>query len=894
MELRSSEALSAFLDGFKVQGKQGRFTHISPDPCARFLIPDEDLDELREMYNKHVEAGGRICLQEMPEEFGPWLIDADMKMKSKGRKYTEEHLLFIMRLALKLLMSKLNRRKRRKVLGAVALEKSGPRLENAKDGSTFYKDGFHIHILCSLNKRSRAWLTRALAKKLDSSKELAELWERVGKPASDVIDSNIETKAWHMHGSSKAMDMEPYLATFFMDADGVLKESKEELLGEDVDLTKALSIREHEADGIGLRETELEKMVRFMPERKKTKPPTNRTDVEVTADIALIRKANFLGMLDDKMADDYDDWMRIGWILYNICQGSQIGLDMWIEFSQRSEKFVDGVCEYEWDRMVAKGMTIGSLMYFAQKCSPEKYEQWKRTSIEGLQNTLLKNKKVDTCQIASILFLLYKNKFVCANLIKDVWYRFDNHVWRKIPAGLDLRTILNEEIYKQFRDLQDKYNREAFAEETNPHAKTLRDRCEAIMLALHTPKCQRDIIFHAQTMFYDKNFMKKIDMNLKVFAVQNGVLDLETLKFRDGAPEDFCSLAAGCDYNPNLGWDDQNVMAVQELLGKVHVDPELRDCYLQSYACCLEGGNVNKVCMVHNGDDGSNAKTTMANFMADVFGDYAQPLNAEVLVAQRGRNGSSGPKPELVRLRGVRLAQTPELGKNEPINLGMFKTLTSVDMMFLRNLFDGDGENIRPTHTLHVQLNELPPVHHSDQAFWDRVMVLPYESFFVQRKHAKLYKVSKSTKRQYAMKRFKADETLSSKMEHMVPAMLWILFERYKTYKIDGFVVPDKVRVASEKYRAENDMYQQFFSDTIDAGEDTDFVPCTELYKCFKAWKEEKGASKMNISSVVFSKEMSNKKFMGLRQKKKMTEGWYGFRIRTDDEENGKDETTSE
>ena len=58
-------------------------------------------------------------------------------------------------------------------------------------------------------------------------------------------------------------------------------------------------------------------------------------------------------MISDDRAADYSDWMTIGWTLFNISDGTQEGLNLWLEFSKRcTDKFDEAGCRYEWSKMV--------------------------------------------------------------------------------------------------------------------------------------------------------------------------------------------------------------------------------------------------------------------------------------------------------------------------------------------------------------------------------------------------------------------------------------------------------------------------------------------------------------------------------------------------------------
>lgn len=58
---------------------------------------------------------------------------------------------------------------------------------------------------------------------------------------------------------------------------------------------------------------------------------------------ALQVSQQLLPMLNSSRATDRDDWMTVGWVLYNIGKGSEEALNQWLKFSEQcEEKYVGG------------------------------------------------------------------------------------------------------------------------------------------------------------------------------------------------------------------------------------------------------------------------------------------------------------------------------------------------------------------------------------------------------------------------------------------------------------------------------------------------------------------------------------------------------------------------
>ena len=124
--------------------------------------------------------------------------------------------------------------------------------------------------------------------------------------------------------------------------------------------------------------------------------------------------------------------MHIGWALYNISNGSENGLALWLNFSSKcSEKFKESDCISIWDKMQRNDppLTIGTLAYFAREDNPVAYskiidsytDEYIKQSLDGSHNDLAK-----ACRER------YGTEFVCASISQNIWYQYSNHRWKKI------------------------------------------------------------------------------------------------------------------------------------------------------------------------------------------------------------------------------------------------------------------------------------------------------------------------------------------------------------------------------------------------------------------------------------------------------------------------------
>ncbi len=78
----------------------------------------------------------------------------------------------------------------------------------------------------------------------------------------------------------------------------------------------------------------------------------------------ILKAKSALNKLPIWMCDSYQNWIEIGMSLYKL---GQDGLDLWIEWSKKSQKYSDGECENKWETFSPSEITIGSLFYYSNK-----------------------------------------------------------------------------------------------------------------------------------------------------------------------------------------------------------------------------------------------------------------------------------------------------------------------------------------------------------------------------------------------------------------------------------------------------------------------------------------------------------------------------------------------
>jgi hypothetical protein len=64
------------------------------------------------------------------------------------------------------------------------------------------------------------------------------------------------------------------------------------------------------------------------------------------------------------MCDNYQEWIEIGLSLYDL---GEDGLKLWIDWSKKSDRYQEGICEEKWDTFKPDEISLGSLFYYSKE-----------------------------------------------------------------------------------------------------------------------------------------------------------------------------------------------------------------------------------------------------------------------------------------------------------------------------------------------------------------------------------------------------------------------------------------------------------------------------------------------------------------------------------------------
>lgn len=822
-------------------------THVSLiQPKGKYSFNRQGLEEFWDVYNNLIceEKEIIVGVAEKPQGYLPVLADIDIKIREidgndlGDQIYSDNHVMSVIEIYQSVLKSIVEECTDEHLM-CVLLEK--PMYRITKNNITYSKNGFHLHFpnLFISKVDQEVHLIPRVQEIIKEHK----VFEDLGfEDSGELVDKACCRVPWLLYGSRKSEEMLPYKITKIFNSECVeltlekafqayhLYDVREQLIDikDNVELyiPRILSILPYN------RPTKELKHGLVSPLKEKIKQKDQKKCIKVSVTEALKISGKLLPMLSIYRSQDRNEWITIGWLLYNIGDGCQEALDQWLDFSAKDEEQYDEEsCIYEWERMNKKDLTLGSLRYFASVDNPEMYTEFKKEqaahhiqeSINGSHN-----------DIAQLLFTEYGHEFVCASVTNRVWFQYINHKWEQIEEGIFLRKKISSEIVNKYHELGKKIYEQKANIEDKSEALGFENRFKLVNRLIQNLKSapyKSNIMKEAAEVFYDKRFREKLDTNPHIIAFNNGIYDLKENIFRCGRPEDFLSKALPIDYKV-FSEDDQPVHDVHDFLEKVFPDKTVREYFKDQSSDVFEGGNSRKIVLFWTGE-GDNAKSVTQNIFEKMLGNLAIKFNTTVVTGKKPSTGSA--YPDLARAGGgVRWAVLEEPDGDEMVNVGVLKHLSGNDSFYARDLFEKgkDGREIVPMFKLTFIVNKLPKMKYSDKATWNRIRVIPFESTFCRPDDP----APETLEEQIRQKRFPMDPNFSKKIPNMLQAFAWVLLEHRKN--ITTRIEPQKVRAATALYRKQNDIYRQFIEECITEDESS-ALPIVELYSEFKLWFKE-------------------------------------------------------
>lgn len=540
----------------------------------------------------------------------------------------------------------------------------------------------------------------------------------------------------------------------------------------------------------------------------------------------------------------FSKWIRVGWALKNT---SMRLLIVWIAFSAKSPSFnfadVPDLCD-RWSNFEKRtdGLTKASIKRWAKNDNREGFDNVHKNTVGHFIDLTISAVTINTINsrdsnakgcgdydLALVLYHMYKDEYVCADVKLGVWYRFKNHRWKRIDTGCCLRLAISKDMRDLYNDRINELGRlkAIIPDEESERIKMVEGRMTIIiniLKRLGQTNDKKNIMTEAKDLFYDSEFQNKLDSNPYLLGCKNGVFDFKEDIFRKGQPEDYLTKCTNIDYNDIKSKKHDGVMEeIHKFMAELFPCENLRKYMWEHLASTLIGvASVNQTFTNYIGI-GANGKSVLTDLMSRTLGEYKGSAPISMITQARGKIG--GLSPEVAALKGLRYVVMQEPSKGDMIQEGPMKELVSgVEPITARGLFQ-DITTFVPQFKLVVCANIFMGCKSQDHGTWRRIHVAMFQSLFTDNP------VNDDPDKPY---QFKIDRYLTEKFEVWSETFLAMLVDvARRTKGVVGECA--EVMEASNAYRERQDYLAEFIRDKVEASAGS-IIRKSQLSEEFKVW----------------------------------------------------------
>lgn len=318
---------------------------------------------------------------------------------------------------------------------------------------------------------------------------------------------------------------------------------------------------------------------------------------------------------------------------------------------------------------------------------------------------------------------------------------------------------------------------------------------------------------------------------------QNGILDLRTMSLRPHDPAARMTKLAPVVFDASAqcpGW--------LRFVSEVMLGDQEMTAYLQrSLGLALCGDVSEQVCWCHWGE-GSNGKSLLFSVVSQIFGDYAAPIPADILVTTAGERDR---EKSVARLVGNRLCYAQEPDDGGKLAEGSLKAITGGDRLTARVEYER-ARKVIPTWHVHVCMNRLPQVRGTDYGLWRRLHLVRWGRVFgpeEQRPRAEIER-----------------ELLAE-----APGILQWLCDGFTAWRQGGLRPPPAVTDWTERYRQFSDSVSRWLaSDEVERADGVQ-TPAGDLYAAYCRFCDEEGCQAVTQAS--FGRSLGDRGITSVRPK---------------------------
>lgn len=529
-------------------------------------------------------------------------------------------------------------------------------------------------------------------------------------------------------------------------------------------------------------------------------------------DYYIIRHILF-GCLSDSRCSRNDNWCRVGYILKNL----NIPIEIFKEWSRTSSEYDEEWCNQRYDLIFnsesEEGRELGlkSLFEMANEDNTKEFNKvcFGVSAYEVFDQNYIPIKSIvyyfhmDDLGDAELFYKLYKNRIICTDADKKIFYYWDGDLWQKDTRNLT-RLLIATHLSKcysrydaflkqQMETVEDAEKRE----EIKMNLKSVRARIKSCRKSSYV----NSLLPYITSYLKDNDFMEKIDINKDILSLNNGVINLRTGRLRPRTLYDMCSFKIDIDYDMGSSIYDETPN-VTTFFNNLMLDDYTTVKFLQRlFGYSITGNISEQLFCVFWGALGSNGKSVLLELLSELLEErrYITTLSGNALMGTKFAN-PGGPTPHLNSLHGARLAVLDESDKNAQLNEGLVKRLTGGSKLTLRKMRE-EEYTVENTSQLILITNHKPSIS-DDAALHRRLVLVPFDAVF------KSEEEFDAENPKHKLRDNKIKDKISKE-----ELLRWMLRGSVEWYKYGMGTIPHKVKSITDQYKKNSNMFLRFLNE---------------------------------------------------------------------------------
>lgn len=341
---------------------------------------------------------------------------------------------------------------------------------------------------------------------------------------------------------------------------------------------------------------------------------------------------------------------------------------------------------------------------------------------------------------------------------------------------------------------------------------------------------RNNMLQDSKDIYYFTN--EELDRNDYLLNLQNGTLDLSENdpKFLEHNPDMLLSKICNVEYDPAADCSEWKNFLLEIMQGDTE---KVR--YLQKIAgLSLTGNTEQETCFILYGSTTRNGKSTFCETLLYLLGDYGLTMRPETLAIKQNLDSRQA-SGDIARLAGCRFCNAAEPPKRMLFDTALLKSLLGRDSITARHLHQREFSFI-PKFKLVINTNFLPTIVDDTVFGSGRINVISFDRHFEPHEQDKHLK-----------------EKLRSSRE-LSGILNWCV-EGLRLYRNQGLEPPDKVKDATETYRADSDKVGSFINECLTkTGRNS---KAKDVYDAYSTWCDDNGYGCENKGN--FFSELKNK-----------------------------------